>query len=536
MYEEGSFSCTSDHLPVGINIDNHVKNRILHKSFKSLPAWHKAESCKLEQYQEHVSRESAWLLDRHLDCVNDIENFCSDLNYMLHDDASTTIPTSKYRPYLKPEWTPKVKHLHALERRKRRIWISEGRPRGMCHESYKNYKRAKRDFRNGLQSAHDEFTTKAFKDIDDVRLFWKLIKRQRPRSSRSYPEIELGEDTFTDPSDIANAFAHHFKDVYNPKDNDSFNPVFYQSIETQYKSLKTETMLNNFFPGGDISMDEISTLIRDLKRRKAPGKDFIQNEHIIYGGSELKLCLLHLFNSIIKSGQIPDSWKRDIIVPIHKGGNKPKKSPDSYRPIALLPCLLKLFEKILLTRIKSHVLSPSDFPNAQQQGFQPKLGCLTASFNLQETIFHNIERGSPVYVAFLDTQKAFDTVWRHGLMYKLHRLGVSGRLWTLIDDCHTGTSCSVVVNYTNTVWFPVSQGVRQGGILSTFLYLVFINDLLQEIQSQCSNTGIYNIASSNPTLADDISCIALTPVVIQNILTTAYKYSTNWRFKFNADK
>lgn len=124
----------------------------------------------------------------------------------------------------------------------------------------------------------------------------------------------------------------------------------------------------------------------------------------------------------------------------------------------------------------------------------------------------------------------------HGLMYKLHRLGVSGRLWTLIDDCHTSTSYSVVVNYTNSVWFPVSQGVRQGGILSTFLYLVFINDLLQEIQSQCSNTGIYNIASSNPTLADDIACIALTPVAIQNILTTAYKYSTNWRFKFNADK
>lgn len=94
---------------------------------------------------------------------------------MLHDAASTTIPTSKYRLYLKPEWTPKVKHLHDLERQKRRMWISEGRPRGMCHESYKNYKRAKRDFRNGLQFAHDEFMTKAFKNINeasecDVRL------------------------------------------------------------------------------------------------------------------------------------------------------------------------------------------------------------------------------------------------------------------------------------------------------------------------------------------------------------------------------
>lgn len=64
-------------------------------------------------------------------------------------------------------------------------------------------------------------------------------------------------------------------------------------------------------------------------------------------------------------------------------------------------------------------------------------------------------------------------------MYKLHRLGVSVRLLTLIDDCHTNTSCSVVVNQTRSSWFPVSQGVRQGGILSTLL--AFINTLSQEI-------------------------------------------------------
>lgn len=85
-----------------------------------------------------------------------------------------------------------------------------------------------------------------------------------------------------------------------------------------------------------------------------------------------------------------------------------------------------IFEKLLLSRKKTYVLSTSDFPNPEQQGIQPKLSCLTASSNLQETICHKLELGSPVYVAFLDTQKAFDTVWRHGLMYKLHRLGVCG--------------------------------------------------------------------------------------------------------------
>lgn len=82
--------------------------------------------------------------------------------------------------------------------------------------------------------------------------------------------------------------------------------------------------------------------------------------------------MLHLFNSIIKTGQIPDFWKRGIVVPLHKGGNKPKKSPDSYRPIALLPCLLKLFEKILLTRIKTHVLSSTlTFLTPSNRDFNP---------------------------------------------------------------------------------------------------------------------------------------------------------------------
>jgi hypothetical protein len=131
-----------------------------------------------------------------------------------------------------------------------------------------------------------------------------------------------------------------------------------------------------------------------------------------------------------------------------------------------------------------------------------------------------------VYVAFLDTQKAFDTVWRHGLMFKLRHLGLTGSLWTLIDDCHSNTFCSVAVNQTNSDWFPVSQGVRQGGVLSTFLYLVFINDLLQELQNKCINTGIYNIKTSNPTLADDISCRSLSPRGLQVLLNTAYSYST----------
>lgn len=89
---------------------------------------------------------------------------------------------------------------------------------------------------------------------------------------------------------------------------------------------------------------------------------------------------------------------------------------------------------------------------------------------------------------FLDTSKAFDTVWRPALLVKLIKLGITGKLWSLINQCHQDTVTSIVVNQTRSEWFPTYQGVRQGGVLSTFLYLVYINDHIQALQSGSPNT------------------------------------------------
>lgn len=83
---------------------------------------------------------------------------------------------------------------------------------------------------------------------------------------------------------------------------------------------------------------------------------------------------------------------------------------------------------------------------------------------------------------------------------------------------------------------PCISRRRQGGVLSTLLYLVFINDLLQELEDQSIHIGIYDITSSNPTLADDISLIALSPSGLQRTLEIAYNYSKRWIFIFNANR
>lgn len=103
-------------------------------------------------------------------------------------------------------------------------------------------------------------------------------------------------------------------------------------------------------------------------------------------------------------------------------------------------------------------------------------------------------KNSIQYLCFCCFFRDTESLW-HGLEAQPH-----------VQTSQTGHSnkfFSFVVNQTSSQWLWASQGVRQGGILSTFLYLIFIDDLLLEIQKS-SNIGIFNVQSSTPTLADDI--------------------------------
>ena len=539
ILEEGFFSMTSDHLPIFAEMEFVCSKHNLLYSATSLPAWHKASPENIENYRVTWRERLSVLESYDINTTEDLDVFCNTFTQVLLECANTVIPQSSYKPYKRPDWTRDVKEAHDAERAKRRIWLSEGRPRGMHHESYREYKRAKRAFRNALDLAHDKYMQDSFRDIDeaaecDLRLFWKLIHRQKPRARRHYPEIiDCHGVVQNDPDGVAEAFASHFQDVYTPHD-DSFDSDFYDQIEEQFNRIESQDLNTGDLPGGQISRDDVVKALCQLKTRKAPGDDNVTNEHLKLGGDSVIDLLLKLFRAIVNIGKIPSTWKRGLIVPIYKGGPKDKKSCNSYRPIALLPSMLKSFEYILKCRIEFAI--ERNFPNPQQQGFQTSLGCLTASFNAQETIFHNIENGSNIYTCFLDTCKAFDTVWRHGLLVKLHGLGVKGSLWSLICDSHTDTTSSVVVNYKQSRWFPVLQGVRQGGVTSTLLYLVFINDLLCELENTNAGFGILDVTSNCPTLADDVMCVALSPNSLQSMLNVAYHYSKRWRFNFNADK
>ena len=126
------------------------------------------------------------------------------------------------------------------------------------------------------------------------------------------------------------------------------------------------------------------------------------------------------------------------------------------------------------------------------------------SFLLRESIFYAKENGSKLYVCFLDVKKTFDCVWHDGLFYKLYNSGINKTFCRLIVDMYTDMfSCVRSRNYKSS-WFPVLQGTRQGGVISPFLYLVYINDLIYEIELSALGFCIYGISCGSPTVADDM--------------------------------
>jgi hypothetical protein len=240
-----------------------------------------------------------------------------------------------------------------------------------------------------------------------------------------------------------------------------------EKISVELEGLKITTSFEvDDINGIPFNYCEVRKEINKLKLGKAGGKDGLTNEHLKYGGSVLVSCLTQLFNAMYKTESVPSAMKRGLIYTLYKGCKKYEDDRKNYRGISLMPVISKLFERLLLNRIKNWLSANNIcFPSINQNAYQETLCSLLTSFELQECISYNLERESKVYVCFLDASSAFDTVWHNGLFVKLHKLGVTGKTWKLLFNSYQGMISNVVISGKLSAGIHVKQSVRQGSIL-----------------------------------------------------------------------
>lgn len=217
----------------------------------------------------------------------------------------------------------------------------------------------------------------------------------------------------------------------------------------------------------NITTEEVLKAAKSLKNGKAGGPDGILNEMLKISFIYSTTAYVNLFNTILKSGIYPELWRENYIKPIFKGGCF--NDPSNYRGIALSSCFGKIFSKILSNRLDKFLIE-NDIICNEQIGF--KKGCRTSDhiLTLKCLIDKAFKVSKCLYVCFIDFKKAFDSVNRDALLYKMCNYKLTGHFFDIMKNMYKDVKYAIKFADGETCMFSSKVGVKQGCILSLHFF------------------------------------------------------------------
>jgi hypothetical protein len=320
---------------------------------------------------------------------------------------------------------------------------------------------------------------------------------------------------------IAKMWAQHFKQLLNgvkaePKKEDVLNSVQHVPFN--------ENMI--------VSPLEIYEICwNNLGKGKSTGIDSISSEHIQFASQIIYVLLSMCITAMFVHGHMPPEMLRVLLVPLIKNKCGMVTDKDNYRPIALASVVSKIVEHLILKRC-GDALQSSD----SQFGFKKEHSTDLCIFLLKETIRYYMSQGSPVFVCFLDAKKAFDRVNHWKLFKKMIDRNVPLFIVRLLMMWYTNQLFCVRWGSVTSTFFTVTNGVRQGGVLSPHLYNLYMNDLLVQLKEAGVGCKLHGTVANNFSYADDM-CIASPSVGgLRRLIYICHSYALDHDIIYNTNK
>lgn len=433
-------------------------------------------------------------------------------NWVLYRDKLCTL-TNQYVPLVKVKndktnpWF--TKSLRQLRNKKKRLYRTA--KRHDTPSAWQTYKNFMKSYCAAVQSAKLKYYSVDLPSLlkSNSKKFWSLVSPQQHGQ-----QISLLDDDHVPLSDshCTSAFNAFFSSVFTLEDHSDVPYV--PELDIAYMEPI------------EITAEGIALLVNNLKLSTSAGIDDINSKILKNTASVSVNILYHLFRQSLATGQLPSDWKIGKIVPVFKTGNK--HLPESYRPISLTCICCKLLEHIIASHVFRH-LESNNFFFLNQHGFRKGFSCETQLLELTTELHSNMNSNLQTDCIFLDFSKAFDRVAHCRLISKLSALRLDSLTLSWLRNFLSLRQQFTIINNSPSPLSHVTSGVPQGCVLGPLLFLIYINDLPN------------NISSCMRIFADD--CIIYRPIsspddhlTLQSDLHRINDWCNKWLMSLNTEK
>ena len=349
--------------------------------------------------------------------------------------------------------------------------------------------------------------------------FWKEI-RSRTVTSQKVSGVVDGRDTDTG---IANVFYEKFSSISGKcvSSPNSLRPI---NNHRTFSNLSNRVNRKELF-----SLSQITEAIKLINT--GIGIDGVHSNHLKYLPTNCIRLLVKFFNACIIHNHIPAAMLEGYIKPSIKDKTGDIQTSDNYREVMISNNLFKVLEYALLPLLRRCVnLSPFQF------AYRNSTSTIMAAALVKETVTRYISEGSTVYAGFVDLSKAFERVPHDKLLLKLKKKDVPDFIVNMLSVMFMNSSVSVKYGNDFSRKWKLLRGVRQGGVLSAYLFCIYLDDILENI----GNLGIGCKLGINymnvQAYADDIVLLAPTASGLRTLLENASSLITDSDLVLNTRK
>ena len=432
-----------------------------------------------------------------LDCDVDLDTLWTGVKQMYTDTCDSILGKTNHqrKPWIEDDTWEKIEERRGRKQKKNNSHTDEEKATAdaQYEEANREVKRStRRDKRKYFDDLADR-AEKASKEYNIREMYQTMNLLAGKKSTPDRPVKNKDGSTTKTEEEQTQRWAEHFKEVLNrppPEERADIQPA------------QTDLPIRTNKP----TKQEIQDALKRLKTGKAAGPDNIPPEAWKADLTTSTDVLHKLFSKIWEEERLPDDWKLGHLVKLPKKGDLSDRK--NWRGITLLSIASKVFTIILLLRMKDKLdVKLRD----EQAGFRPQKSCTDQTATLRMIVEQCVEWNCPLYLIFVDFEKAFDSLDRDAIWKLLRHYGVPEKIVRMIQSFYSGFQCKIIHKGKLSAPFEVETGVKQGCMLSPLIFILAIDWIMRKVTQQRNGLPwTFDGQLHDLDFADDLCLIAQT--------------------------